>query len=69
MRIKITLHALHSATELPLNYQHAVASLIYARLSSGSLSFAAQLHDIASAATTGPLNSSPFLAFIPMRLT
>ncbi len=46
MRIKVTLHALQSATELPLNYQHAVASLIYARLSSGSLSFAAQLHDV-----------------------
>lgn len=46
MRIKVTLHALRSGTELPLNYQHAVASLIYARLSSGSLSFAAQLHDV-----------------------
>jgi CRISPR-associated endoribonuclease Cas6 len=46
MRIKVTLHALHSAAELPLNYQHAVASLIYARLSFGSLSFAAQLHDV-----------------------
>ncbi len=46
MRIKVTLHALQSGTELPLNYQHAVASLIYARLSSGSLSFATQLHDV-----------------------
>lgn len=46
MRIKVTLHALQSGVVLPLNYQHAVASLIYALLSSGSISFATQLHDV-----------------------
>lgn len=45
MRVKLTLTALERATPLPLNYQHAVASLIYATLGHASSEFAARLHD------------------------
>src|SRR5205085_11927451 len=36
---------LEQATLLPLNYQHAVASMIYATLGQASAAFAARLHD------------------------
>jgi len=45
MRVKLTLRALRRATLLPLNYQYAVASLIYTTLGSASTDFAAMLHD------------------------
>lgn len=45
MRVKLTLAALKRATLLPLNYQYAVASLIYATLGHASTEFAARLHD------------------------
>src|SRR5207237_9903129 len=45
MRVKLTLIALKRATALPLNYQHAVASLIYATLGQASAEFASRLHD------------------------
>lgn len=38
--------ALKELTELPLDYQYAVASLIYATLGSASTEFASNLHDI-----------------------
>lgn len=44
MRVKLTLTALKRATTLPLNYQHAVASLIYDTLGHASAEFAARLH-------------------------
>jgi CRISPR-associated endoribonuclease Cas6 len=44
MRVKLTLTALKRATALPLNYQHAVASLIYATLGQASSEFASRLH-------------------------
>src|SRR5438874_2287602 len=44
MRIKLTLNALRRATTLPLNYQHAVASLIYATLGQASAEFVMRLH-------------------------
>lgn len=45
MRVKLTLSALKRATLLPLNYNHAIASLIYRTLSNSSTDFAASLHD------------------------
>jgi CRISPR-associated endoribonuclease Cas6 len=43
--MKLKLTALKRATLLPLNYQYAVASLIYATLGNASIDFAARLHD------------------------
>jgi CRISPR-associated endoribonuclease Cas6 len=45
MRVKLTLIALKRATALPLNYQHAVASLVYSTLAHASAEFASRLHD------------------------
>lgn len=45
MRVKLTLRALRRATLLPINYQYAVASLIYATLGHASTDFAMMLHD------------------------
>jgi CRISPR-associated endoribonuclease Cas6 len=45
MRVKLTLRASEQATLLPLNYSHAVASLIYDTLGKASSDFAARLHD------------------------
>jgi CRISPR-associated endoribonuclease Cas6 len=45
MRVKLTLRASKPATSLPLNYNHAVASLIYDTLGGASIDFAARLHD------------------------
>jgi CRISPR-associated endoribonuclease Cas6 len=45
MRVKLTLLASKRATQLPLNYNHAVASLIYDTLGSASNEFATRLHD------------------------
>jgi CRISPR-associated endoribonuclease Cas6 len=45
MRVRLTLRATKPATTLPLNYNHAVASLIYETLGSASIDFAARLHD------------------------
>jgi CRISPR-associated endoribonuclease Cas6 len=45
MRVKLTLLASKQATLLPLNYNHAVASLIYDTLGSASNEFATRLHD------------------------
>jgi len=46
VRVKLTLIALDRGTVLPLNYQHAVASFIYATLASGSVEFASRVHDV-----------------------
>jgi len=46
MRIKLTLKAVANRTDLPLNYQHAVASMIYNRLAASSSNFAAKIHDV-----------------------
>ncbi|HEX8142892.1 MAG TPA: CRISPR-associated endoribonuclease Cas6 [Pyrinomonadaceae bacterium] len=45
MRVRLTLLASKQATLLPLNYNHAVASLIYDTLGSASTEFATRLHD------------------------
>ena len=45
MRVLLTLSAARSQARLPLNYNHAVASLIYGILGSASEKFAAMLHD------------------------
>lgn len=45
MRVKLKLTAVKRATLLPLNYQYAVASLIYATLGNASAEFASMLHD------------------------
>jgi CRISPR-associated endoribonuclease Cas6 len=45
MRVRLTLMALKRNTMLPLNYNHAVSSLIYRTLGKASESFAAMLHD------------------------
>lgn len=45
MRVKLTLQASNRATLLPLNYNHAVASLIYNTIGLASTDFAARLHD------------------------
>lgn len=45
MHVKLTLQATKQATHLPLNYNHAVASLIYDTLGQASTEFAARLHD------------------------
>jgi CRISPR-associated endoribonuclease Cas6 len=45
MRVKLTLLASKQATVLPLNYNHAVASLIYDTLGNASTDFATRLHD------------------------
>ena len=45
MRVKLILTAMQRATLLPLNYQHAVAAMIYATLGQASATFAARLHD------------------------
>ncbi len=46
MRVRLSFIALREATQLPLDHQHAVASLIYSALGSGSTEFAANLHDV-----------------------
>jgi CRISPR-associated endoribonuclease Cas6 len=43
--VKLTLLAAGQATLLPLNYNHAVAALIYETLGNASTDFAARLHD------------------------
>jgi CRISPR-associated endoribonuclease Cas6 len=43
--VKLTLQASQRATLLPLNYNHAVASLIYDTVGHASTAFAARLHD------------------------
>jgi CRISPR-associated endoribonuclease Cas6 len=45
MRVKLKLRASSQATLLPLNYNHAVASLIYETLGNASADFATRLHD------------------------
>lgn len=45
MRVKLTLMATGPKTTLPLNYNHAVAALIYRTLGKASEEFAAMLHD------------------------
>lgn len=45
MRVKLILLAARQATLLPLNYNHAVASLIYDTIGRASADFAARLHD------------------------
>lgn len=45
MRVKLTLMASRQKTMLPLNYNHAVAGLIYRTLGKASEAFAAMLHD------------------------
>lgn len=45
MRVKLTLQASKQATLLPLNYNHAVASLIYDTVGHASTDFATRLHD------------------------
>jgi CRISPR-associated endoribonuclease Cas6 len=45
MRVKLTLMATGPKANLPLNYNHAVASLIYRTLGKASEEFAAMLHD------------------------
>jgi CRISPR-associated endoribonuclease Cas6 len=45
MRVELTLQATKPATVLPLNYNHAVASLIYDTLGQASTAFASRLHD------------------------
>jgi CRISPR-associated endoribonuclease Cas6 len=45
MRVKLKLRASRQATLLPLNYNHAVASLIYETLGNASTDFATRLHD------------------------
>jgi len=45
MRVKLTLLAVEKRAQLPLNYNHAVASLIYDTLGQASLDFATRLHD------------------------
>lgn len=45
MRVRLTLMATGPKTSLPLNYNHAVASLIYRMLGNASEEFAAMLHD------------------------
>ncbi|HLE62642.1 MAG TPA: CRISPR-associated endoribonuclease Cas6 [Pyrinomonadaceae bacterium] len=45
MRVKLTLRAIESNAVLPLDYNHAVSSLIYSTLRKGSQQFALTLHD------------------------
>lgn len=45
MRVKLTLMARGPKATLPLNYNHAVAGLIYRTLGNASEEFAAMLHD------------------------
>jgi CRISPR-associated endoribonuclease Cas6 len=45
MRVKLTFSAIRQKTMLPLNYNHAVGSLIYRTLGNASEEFAALLHD------------------------
>lgn len=45
MRVKLTLMATKPKATLPLNYNHAVAALIYRTLGNASEEFAAMLHD------------------------
>lgn len=45
MRVKLTLMATKPKVTLPLNYNHAVAGLIYRTLGNASEEFAAMLHD------------------------
>jgi CRISPR-associated endoribonuclease Cas6 len=45
MRVKLTLRAAGTKATLPLNYNHAVAALIYRTLGKASEEFAAMLHD------------------------
>lgn len=45
MRVKLTLMATRPKTTLPLNYNHAVAGLIYRTLGNASEEFATMLHD------------------------
>jgi len=45
VRVKLTLEAVRRGTLLPINYNHAVAALIYDTLGNASADFAARLHD------------------------
>ncbi len=45
MRVKLTLMAASQRSTLPMNYNHAVASLIYRTLGNASEEFASRLHD------------------------
>src|SRR5437868_14925757 len=45
MRVKLTLLATKRNAMLPLNYNHAVAGLIYRTIGNASEAFAARLHD------------------------
>ncbi|MFL6215831.1 MAG: CRISPR-associated endoribonuclease Cas6 [Blastocatellia bacterium] len=45
MRVKLTLQAVTRNAALPLNYNHALAGLIYRTIGNASESFAARLHD------------------------
>ncbi len=45
MRVKLTLLALKDNTYLPLNYNHALAGMIYSVLGNASTNFATMLHD------------------------
>src|SRR2546421_198581 len=45
MRVILTLLATKQATLLPINYNHAVGSLIYDTLGNASTDFASRLHD------------------------
>lgn len=45
MRMKLILSAVRQATTLPLNYNHAIAALIYSTLGQASAEFTARLHD------------------------
>lgn len=46
MRVKLTLMATKPGARIPLDHQHAVASLIYSTLGSASTNFTAKLHDV-----------------------
>jgi CRISPR-associated endoribonuclease Cas6 len=45
VRVKLTLASTKRAARLPLDYQYALASLIYATLGDASAAFSARLHD------------------------
>lgn len=64
MRVKLTLQASQRATLLTLNYNHAVASLIYDTVGRASTDFAARLHDEGFSA-----DGRRFKLFIFSRLT
>jgi CRISPR-associated endoribonuclease Cas6 len=45
MRVKLTLFAQQRGARLPVNYNHAIGSLVYDTLGNDSAEFAARLHD------------------------